>query len=300
MQYAYKNFYKVFGMKPKIFRLFTTITIVLFISCSHFSGNVHLNEKEMSLYGSIHQSLKSFDGIDQAADTHVLLYRNWQYSGFWNDLESWKMSQEIFELVCIDYWKIPAGNIKVIEHDRAGGLEFYLKNFKGKRLIIYFVSHQNSKSQIILNNGAEYPTSRFAGLLNNLKAKTFLVFDTCHAEILKAKLRNRNVSVYYASPVSKVAYDFRPKGQKPTLNEMSENTHKFIKAAWGLDVKSVSPFGFFLVKALLEDSYEGCTLNSLMTSIIAYNRKLTTITGLGRYPQVSYDDSAGWGSLKMR
>ena len=210
------------------------------------------------------------------------------------------MSQELFENICIDYWKIPKSNIKLIEHDRAGALEFYLKNFKGKRLILYFVSHQSSKKQIILNNGAEYPTRRFASLLNKLKAKTLLIFDTCHAEALKPMLANKNISVFYASPESKEAYDFRPRGQKPTLNEMSEKTRKFIKAAWGVNVKSVSPFGFFVVKALLEDSYEGFKLNSLMALVRSYNRRMTKITGLGRYPGLSWDDRAGWGGLVLR
>ena len=287
-------------MNLNFFRLINTITIILFISCSHFSGKVNLSEKEKGLYSSIHMSLQLFGGIEKAKETHVLLYRNWEYSGFWNDLESWKESQEIFRNICLDYWKIPHKNIKTIEHDKAGGLEFYLKNFKGSRLIIYFVSHQSSKSQIILNNGSEYSTSRFANLLNNLKSKTFLIFDTCYAEKLKSRLKNNNVSVYYASSAEKEAYDFRPRGQKPSLNEMSEKTQKFIKAAWAIDVKSISPFGFFMVKSLLEDSYEGYSLSSMMSSIKNYNRKMTKIVGLGRYPQVFWDDRAGWGDLKLR
>ena len=300
MQYAYEKFYKVFRMIPKILRLTTTITIILVISCSHFSGKVLLSEKEHRHYSSVHKSLMAFKGIENADSTHVLLYRNWKYSGFWNNLESWKMSQGLFLNVCRDYWKIPEKNIKVIEHDRAGGLEFYLKNFRGKRLIIYFVSHQSSKGQIILDNGSQYSTARFARLLNNLSSKTMLIFDTCHAELLKPMLNNKNVSVYYGSPALKEAYDFRPRGQKPTLNDLSENSHKFIKAAWNLDVKSISPFGFFLVKALLEDSYEGFNVDSLMNSIKGYNRKIRKITGLGRYPSVSWDDRAGWGGVKLR
>ena len=287
-------------MNPKFLRIITTITIILSISCSHFTGKVHLSDKEKGLYGSIHESLQSFSGIEEAEETHVLLYRNWEYSGFWNDLESWKMSQELFKNICLDYWKVPQENVKTIEHDRAGALEFYLKNFKGSRLIIYFVSHQSSDSHIILNNGAKYSTRRFANLLNGLKSKTFLIFDTCYAEKLKTMVDSNKVSVYYASPAEKEAYDFRPRGQKPSLNEMSEKTQKFIKAAWGIDVKSVSPFGFFMVKSLLEDSYEGYSLNSLMSSIQNYNRKITKIVGLGRYPQVSWDDRAAWGSLKVR
>ena len=300
MQYAYEKFYKVFGMISVIFRFFTTIAIILLISCNHFSGKVHLSEGDLSLYRAVHSSLKSFEGIKGAGDTHVLLYRNWEYSGLWSDLESWKVSQELFEKVCVDYWKVPQENIKTIEHDRAGGLEFYLKNFNGRRLLIYFVSHQSSRSQIILNNGAEYATERFAKLLNGLSARTMLIFDTCHAELLKPKLKNDNVSVYYAAPAAKVAYDFRPKGQKPSLSEMSENTLKFIKAAWGIDVKSVSPFGFYMVKSLVEDSYEGFDVDALMKSIQAYNRKMQKIPGLGRYPQVLWDDRAGWGVVKLR
>lgn len=287
-------------MKYTIFRFLILISIVLLSGCSHFSSEVHLTEKEKSLYSSIHVSLKSFKGIENAQSTKVLIYRNWQYTGLWNDLESWKMSQELFRNVCIDYWKIPAENITTVEHDRAGQLEYYLSNFKGERLIIYFVSHQNSKGQIILNTGEEYPTRRFAEKLNNLKCKTLLLFDTCYAEHLKEHLKNSNVSVYYGSPDKKEAYDFRPQGQKPSLNEMSEKCRKFIKAAWDIDLKSVSPFGFYSVKALLEDSYEGFKLNDLMSSVKSSNRKMTNITGLGRYPQVFWEDKAGWGGLILR
>ena len=55
-----------------------------------------------------------------------------------------------------------------------------------------------------------------------------------------------------------------------------------------------------VVKSLLEDSYEGYSLNSMMSSIKNYNRKMTKIVGLGRYPQVFWDDKAGWGDLKLR
>lgn len=281
-------------------RIIFTISILFLNSCSHFSGNVHLSEKEKSLYSSIHESMKRFKGIEAAEKTHVLLYRNWRYSGMWNDLESWKTSQELFSNVCRDYWKIPEENIKVIEHDRAGMLEFYLKNFKGERLIVYFVSHQSSKGNIILNNGGEYPTRRFADRLNGLKSKTLLMFDTCYAKHLTKYLSNESVSVYYASPDSKEAYDFRPRGQKPTLDKSCDRTRKFIKAAWGMDVKSASPFGFYMVQSLLEDSYEGYSISGLMSSVKSYNRKMKKITGLGRYPDVSWEDSAGWGSLIIR
>ena len=126
------------------------------------------------------------------------------------------------------------------------------------------------------------------------------MFDTCYAEHLKEHLKNSNVSVYYGSPDKKEAYDFRPQGQKPSLNEMSEKCRKFIKAAWNIDLKSVSPFGFYSVKALLEDSYEGFKLNDLMSSVKSSNRKMTNITGLGRYPQGFWEDNAGWGGLSLR
>lgn len=287
-------------MIPKILRIPITIIILLLNSCSHFSGNVHLTEKEKSLYLSIHESMKRFEGIEDAEKTHVLLYRNWKYTGLWNDLESWKTSQDLFKNVCRDYWKVPEKNIKVVEHDRAGMLEFYLKNFKGGRLIVYFVSHQGSKGNIILNDGSHYPTRRLAARLNALEAKTMLLFDTCYAEHLTKYLTSKKVSVYYASPDSKEAYDFRPRGQKPTLDKTCAKTRKFIKAAWGMDVKSASPFGFYMVQSLLEDSYEGYTISSLMSSIKSYNRKMAKITGLGRYPALSWHDTAGWGSLKIR
>lgn len=277
-----------------------TIIILLLNSCGHFSGNVHLSEKEKNLYSSIHESMKRFEGIEGAEKTHVLLYRNWAYSGFWNDLESWKTSQDLFYKVCRDYWKIPEKNISIIEHDKAGMLEHYLKNFKGERLIVYFVSHQSSKGQVILHDGSEYPTRRFADRLNSLKAKTMLIFDTCYAEYLTRLLNNENVAVYYAAPDSKEAYDFRPRGQKPTLDKSCEKTRKFIKAAWGMDIKSSSPFGFYMVQSLLEDSYEGYKISGLMSSIKSYNRKMKKITGLGRYPDVSWKDNAGWGSVIVR
>ena len=287
-------------MISSILRSLSIIIILLLNSCSQFSGNVHLTEKEKSLYTSINNSMKRFKGIEGAEKTHVLLYRNWQYSGLWNDLESWKTSQDLFFNVCRDYWKIPERNIKIVEHDRAGMLEYYLKNFKGESLIIYFVSHQDSKGSIILNDGSEYPTRRFADRLNELKAETMLIFDTCYAEHLTKYLNNKKVAVYFASPDSKEAYDFRPRGQKPTLDKTCENTRKFIKAAWGMDVKSSSPFGFYMVQSLLEDSYEGYNISGLMESIKSYNRKMTKITGLGRYPPLSWFDNAGWGKVEIR
>ena len=288
-------------MNPKIFRLLIiTIIIVLLNSCSQFSGKVQLSEKEQSLYSSIHAGMKSFKGIEDAKDTQVLLYRNWEYTGLWNDLESWRMSQRLFKNVCIDYWKIPSENIKEIEHDNAGGLDFYLKNFRGKKLILYFVSHQDSKGNVILHNGSLYKTRRLAERLNALNVKTMLIFDTCYAESIRNHLSSKNVSVYFAAPDSKEAYDFRPRGQKPTLDKSCAKTRKFIKAAWDIDLKGVSPFGFYMIQALLEDSYEGFKIDNMMSSIKSNNRKMTKITGLGRYPQVSWYDPAGWGKLKIR
>ncbi|MCM8527661.1 MAG: hypothetical protein NE327_14165 [Lentisphaeraceae bacterium] len=287
-------------MISNILRITSTIYILLLISCSHFSTKVHLTEKEKDLYSSVHDSMKRFKGIEGAEKTHVLIYRNWEYTGLWNDLESWKTSQELFRNVCVDYWKIPSENIKTVEHDRAGMLEYYLKNFKGERLIIYFVSHQDSKGNIILNNGSEYPTRRFADRLNELDAKTMLIFDTCYAEYLTKLLKNKKVSAYYGSPDSKEAYDFRPRGQKPTLDETCEKTRKFIKAAWGMEIKSASPFGFYMVQSLLEDSYEGYNISGLMASVKSFNRKMRNITGLGRYPTLSWIDTAGWGNVVIR
>jgi hypothetical protein len=276
------------------------VIILHLFSCRHFSGELNLSEAEKEECISENQRLSKSKGLQKADETDVLLYRNWQYTGLWNNLASWKMSQDLFEKVCTDYLKIDSTRIKTIEHDRAGKLEHYLKNYSGQRLIIYFVSHQTSKGQIVLNNGNYYPTKRFAALLNNLKCETLLIFETCYAEKLKKYLKNDKVSVYYAASNSKEAYDFRPRGQKPSLNEMCRETEEFIKGAWEIDLKSVSPFGFYFIKAMREESYQGIELGSLINLIISYNRKMIGITGLGRYPKVSWEDPAGWGKLKAR
>ena len=288
-------------MKTNLLKTFLILlNVILISSCHHFSGKLSLSEKEVRKFSTIHESLKRSKGLELANDTDVLIYSNWRYSGLWNNLESWRMSQKLFTNICTDYWKISAQRITVIEHDRAGKLEHFLRNYKGKRLIVYFSSHQTSKSQIVLHDGSHYSTRRFADRLNELKCDTWLIYDTCYADLLKKYLTSEKVSVYYAAPKSQEAYDFRPKGQKPSLNKMSEETAKFIKAAWDIDLKSVSPFGFYLVKAMLEDSYSGVTLDSLISSIVSSNRKMTKITGLGRYPQVYWEDPAGWGELKAR
>ena len=280
----------------------TLFILLLFLSCSchHFSGEVVLTDKEKRIFSSIHNGLKASCEIEFAGETDVLIYRNWKYKGFWNDLESWKQSQDLFVNICIDYWKIKPERITVIEQDRAGKLEHFLKNYEGRRLIIYFVSHQTAEGEIVLHDGSKYPQSRLASLLNSLQSKTLLIYDTCHAEILKESLESDKVAVYYGSKGDKEAYDIRVRGQKPSLTKMCSETRKFIKNAWSVDVKTVSVFGFFLVNAMMNDSYSGVPLKSIMTSIMSNNRKITKIVGLGRYPQVYWQDAGGWGDLILR
>ena len=60
-------------MISKILRMLFTIIILLLNSCGHFSGNVHLNEKEKNLYSSIHESMKRFEGIE-GAERHMYFF----------------------------------------------------------------------------------------------------------------------------------------------------------------------------------------------------------------------------------
>lgn len=283
-------------------KFFFLLAVYLFLlpSCHHFSGKLSLSDDEIRRYASTDQSLRRSSGIEYAEQTDVLIYRNWQYSGFWNNLASWKKSQDLFVEVCVSYWKIDPKKITIIEQDKAAKLEYFLKNYKGKRLIIYFVSHQTSKGEIVLHDGSYYPSRRLAHLLNKLPGKTLLVYDTCHAELIMKDIVSTNVSVYCSAKEDEEAYDFRPKGQKPSLSKNCKNTHRFIKGAWNIDVKSASVFGFYLVMAMVDDSYSGITLDSLMKSIINNNRQMKKIVGMGQYSDITWSDPAGWGALKVR
>jgi hypothetical protein len=277
------------------------LSFVLFsqlLSCHHFSLTVSVSESEKQKYIEIDQKLSLLSSLSSGDEIDVLLYRNWQYSSRWNDLDSWKVSQDLFRNLCVKYWKIKPTRITVIEQDRSRGLEDYLKQYSGKCLIIYFVSHQTSKSQIVLNDGTFYPTERLANLLNQLNCETFLIYETCYAKVLKKFLKNDKVSVYYGAGSREEAFDFRPRGSKPSLNEMCRETLGFIKTVWGLDLKAVTPFGFYLVKAIIENSHH-VNLGNLLNSVIRDNHKMTTFIGLGRYPQVEWSGSAFWDNLKI-
>ncbi|NQZ58369.1 MAG: hypothetical protein HRT88_12990 [Lentisphaeraceae bacterium] len=195
--------------------------------------------------------------------------------------------------------KIPSRNFHPLEHDGGKELLDFIESYQGRRLIIYFVSHQNSSAEIILADGSVLKTQVLAQSLNKLKVPTLVIFDTCYAALLKQFLRNDKVSVYYASSENQVAYDFRLRGQKPSLTKLCKETRAFIKGAWNENIISSSPYGFFFLQSIIEMRGKKSTLGDLFESIFQKNQEIRKIPGLARYPQIFWDDKGGWGKLRL-
>ena len=291
----------------KLVEIFTKLYVWLLLillwlvqSCAVMSGKIHLSEEQKASCMAQNERHRAGPGIAMARSTDVLLYRNWQYEGGWNNLDSWKLSQTLFGKICVDFWKIPAENMTLIEHDFGRSLQDYLENYEGRRLILYFVSHHKSSGEIVLHDGSTLSLREFAGWLNKIKVPVWLIFDTCYARLLQNYLNNPHVAVYYAAGNLEKSYEFRPRNQKPSLSEFCRETVFFIKGAWNIDVKGSSPFGFFLLKSILENSYENMKLGDLIASVIRSNQHMIDIRGLSYYPDLLWSDASSWGDILIK
>jgi hypothetical protein len=273
------------------------LILVQLVSCSILSSSLILDDQEKIKYSQEANVLKESRSTFATAD--FLFYSNWQYTGLWGDLESWKTSEKLFRNICLDYWKVKPESVHEITHDRGSALLSFLKGYQGKMLIIYFSSHQTSKGMLVMHDGSYLPIGKFAAVLKEMNSKVLLIFDTCYAESLKKHLNQSNISVIYTGPTNQEIYDFRPRGQKPSINAMCIDTLKFTKAVWGMDIPSASPFGFYFLSAF-RNSYEGATFGQLVKATMALNEEMIKVSGMGRYPSFTFDDPAGFSSIRVR
>jgi hypothetical protein len=77
------------------------LILVQLVSCSILSSSLILDDQEKIKYSQEANVLKESRSTFATAD--FLFYSNWQYTGLWGDLESWKTSEKLFRNICLDY-----------------------------------------------------------------------------------------------------------------------------------------------------------------------------------------------------